>query len=46
MVLPDPKGVFNLDGEVTVHHHNTIKMTVHQGAFNFYVPLRNQGTRI
>ena len=46
MVLPDPKGVFNLDGEVIVHHHDTIKMSVHQGAFNFYVPLRNQGIRI
>lgn len=30
MVLPDPKGVFNLDGEVTVYHHNTIKVTVHR----------------
>lgn len=42
--LPTDMGVFNVDGEVTVHHHNRITLTVHPKAFEFYVPAKVPAT--
>ena len=38
LAMPMSQGVFNVDGEATAFHHNKILLTVHPGAFEFYVP--------
>jgi len=36
--MPTHQGVFNVDGEPTMHHHEVISMTVHERALPLYVP--------
>lgn len=36
--MPTQQGVFNVDGEPTIHHHEVIRMVVHERALRFYVP--------
>ena len=35
--MAEPKGIFNQDGEPTVHQHSTLRMTVHPGSWELFV---------
>ena len=41
--MPTATGVLNVDGEVKVHRHDKVLMTVHPAAFEFYVPVNLGG---